>query len=218
MQNHILTASFCKKYSGSQLLAVILFLLTAGTVQAQPLEYRHYYPRQAEPEFWSVRPLLAVESSDSGRISSVGLQWGGLPGQSVAVVTSLSFYHAKEQWGGSDIGFTNFDTSLRLGRFDDFSLYAEVGVALDELVFDEEETEYYDNFGYRHRHQGPIDWFAGVGGGLQLDFIQINAFARYRYLRSLEQQYYREPLWQQGYLPNPEPYQWFAGIELSFRF
>lgn len=218
MRNFILSASICKKLSCSAVMTTMLFLIPATTLQAQPLDYQHYYPRQTESQRWSVRPLLAFESSEAGQISSVGLQWGGLPGQSVAVVTSFSFYRANQEWGGSDIGFTNFDTSLRLGRFDDFSLYGEIGIALDELAFDEEETDYYDNFGYRHRSSGPIDWFAGLGGGFQLEFLQIHAFARYRYLRSLEQQYYREPLWQQGYLPNPEPYQWFAGVELSFRF
>lgn len=198
---------------------VALMLFTAPSLQAQPLDYiQHYHQRHADDRLFVIRPLLAYESSETGQISSVGLQWGGAPGQSMALVTSLSFYRANERFGGDNISFTNLDTSLRLGRFDDFSLYGEIGVALDELAFDEEETEYYDHYGYRHRSSGPIDWFAGFGGGLQLDFLQLNAFARYRYLRSLEQQYYHEPLWQQGYLPMPEPHQWFAGIELSFRF
>lgn len=218
MRHLTLSTYVWKKLRCSTALTALLLLTTAGTLQAEPLEYRHYYPRQTEHEFFRIRPLLSYESSETGQISNVGLQWGGMPGQSVAVVTSLSFFQASDRWGGSNISFTNFDTALRIGRFDDFSLYGEIGVALDELVFDEEETEEYDAFGNHYHSSGPIDWFAGVGGGIQLAFLQINAFARYRYLRSLEQEYYREPLWQQGYLPNPDPHQWFAGVELSFRF
>lgn len=194
-------------------------LLISPISNAEPLDYiQHYHDNSSYNSGFSFRPLVAYESSDIGQISSLGLQWGGGAGDYLAVVTSLSSFQAKQKFGGDDISFINLDTSLRLGRFDDVSLYGEIGVALDELVFDEEEEEYYDSYGYRHRSAGPIDWFAGIGAGLQLDFLQINAFARYRYLRSMEQEYYHSPLWQLGYLPTPDPHQWFAGVELSIRF
>lgn len=197
--------------------AFLLFL--SPILAAEPLDYiQHYHDNSSYEDGFSFRPLLAYESSDTGQITSLGLQWGGGAGDYLALVTSFSTFQAKQQFGGGDISFSNLDTSLRLGRFDDVSLYAEIGVALDELVFDEEEEVYYDSYGERHRHAGPIDWFAGVGGGLQLDFLQINAFARYRYLRSLEQEFYSSVWWQRGYLPMPEPHQWFAGVELSIRF
>jgi hypothetical protein len=197
--------------------AFLLFL--SPMLAAEPLDYiQHYHDNSSYDGGFSFRPLLAYESSDTGQITSLGMQWGGGAGDYLALVTSLSNFQAKQKFGGDDISFSNFDTSLRLGYFDDVSLYAEVGVALDELVFDEEEKDYYDRYGFHHSHSGPIDWFAGVGGGLQLDFLQINAFARYRYLRSLEQEFYSSVLWQQGYLPMPSPHQWFAGVELSIRF
>lgn len=202
------------KFYFSALMLLISPMSNAGSLDYIP----HYHDNSSYDGGFSFRPLLAYESSDTGQITSLGMQWGGGSGDYLALVTSLSTFQAKQQFGGDNIGFSNLDTSLRLGRFDDVSLYAEIGVALDELVFDEEEEVYYDSYGDRHRHSGPIDWFAGVGAGLQLDFIQINAFARYRYLRSLEQEYYDSTLWRQGVLPMPDPHQWFAGVELSIRF
>ena len=198
-------------------VSALLFL--SFMLNAEPYNYiQHYHDNSSYDGGFSFRPLLAYESSDTGQITSLGLQWGGGAGDYLALLTSLSTFQAKQKLGGDNIGFSNLDTSLRLGRFDDVSLYGEIGVALDELVFDEEEEVYYDSYGDRHQSSGPIDWFAGVGAGLQLDFLHISAFARYRYLRSLEQEYHSSVLWQQGYLPMPSPHQWFAGVELSIRF
>jgi hypothetical protein len=89
-------------------------------------------------------------------------------------------------------------------------------VALDELVFDEEDQDYYDRWGGHYEKMGPIDWFAGVGAGIELNNLSLRAFGRYRYLRSYEQGYLAalDP-WVHG---QPDDGQWFAGAELSLRF
>ncbi|WP_348732839.1 hypothetical protein [Rheinheimera texasensis] len=171
-----------------------------------------------EPDIGWVAPYLSYEANDKGQISTLGVVFQ--PDAHFQLAVGLaSYYSDKYQATASyqpELEFLNLDTSVRFGTFDKISLYGEVGVALDELIFDEEEHDYYDRWGGHYEKMGPIDWFAGVGAGIELNNLSLRAFGRYRYLRSYEQEYLAalDP-WVHG---QPEDGQWFAGVELSLRF
>lgn len=188
--------------------------IVSGTVFAQ----QHDVVTEFTPSSIGIAPVAAYERSEQGQISSVGLMFGE---GHLRLVTAVARYTGTESGRRSfsrDIDFTNFDTSLRLGVFDELSLYAEAGLALDELIADEEGKDYYDAAGNRVNRPGPLDWFAGVGAGIEQRHWSVLAFGRYRYLRSYEQEYlYLYPYHLQRF-EKPEPHQWFVGIEVSLRF
>ncbi len=171
-----------------------------------------------EPDVGWVSPYLSYEANDRGQITTLGAVFQ--PDAHFQLAVGLASYYSDKypQHGlyQPEIEFLNLDTSVRFGTFDKISLYGEVGVALDELIFDEEEHDYYDRWGGHYEKMGPIDWFAGVGAGIELNNLSLRAFGRYRYLRSYEQEYLAalDP-WVHG---QPEDGQWFAGVELSLRF
>jgi len=194
------------------LLTSLCFLSVPAMLQAQTVIYLD------EPDVGWVSPYLSYEANDKGQITTLGAVFQSDAHFQLAVGLA-SYYSDKHPSQGlyqPEIEFLNLDTSVRVGTFDQFSLYAEVGVALDELVFDEEDQDYYDRWGGHYEKMGPIDWFAGVGAGIELNNLSLRAFGRYRYLRSYEQGYLAalDP-WVHG---QPDDGQWFAGAELSLRF
>jgi hypothetical protein len=171
-----------------------------------------------EPDVGWVSPYLSYEANDKGQITTLGAVFQ--PDAHFQLAIGLASYYSDKLPPTAsyrpELEFLNLDTSVRFGTFDRISLYGEVGVALDELIFDEEEHDYYDRWGGHYEKMGPIDWFAGVGAGIELNNLSLRAFGRYRYLRSYEQEYLAalDP-WVHG---QPEDGQWFAGVELSLRF
>lgn len=171
-----------------------------------------------DPDISWLSPYVSYEANDLGQITTLGglLQTGRHFQLAIGVATYQSDDNGQPHGFAPELDFVNLDTSVRVGVFDNISLYGEVGLALDELIFDEEEQDYYDRWGGHYERMGPIDWFAGVGAGLELNNLSIKAFGRYRYLRSYEQEYLA------GYVPGsasaPDDTQWFAGVELSLRF
>lgn len=171
-----------------------------------------------EPDIGWVSPYLSYEANAKGQITTLGAVFQSDAHFQLAVGLASYYSDKYPQYGmyQPEIEFLNLDTSVRFGVFDKISLYGEVGVALDELIFDEEEHDYYDRWGGHYEKMGPIDWFAGIGAGIELNNLSLRAFGRYRYLRSYEQEYLAalDP-WVHG---QPEDGQWFAGVELSLRF
>ena len=194
------------------LLTSLSVLSLPAVLQAQTLVYLD------EPDVGWVSPYLSYEANDKGQISTIGAVFQTDAHFQLAVGLASYYSDDNPQHGlyQPEIQFLNLDTSVRVGTFDKFSLYGEVGIALDELIFDEEEENYYDRWGGHYEKMGPIDWFAGVGAGIELNNLSLRAFGRYRYLRSYEQEYLAalDP-WVHG---QPDDGQWFAGVELSLRF
>ncbi|ALZ75134.1 hypothetical protein [Rheinheimera sp. F8] len=171
-----------------------------------------------DPDVSWLSPYVSYEANDLGQITTLGglFQTGRHFQLAVGVATYQSDNNGQHNGYQPELDFVNLDTSVRVGVFDNISLYGEVGLALDELIFDEEEEDYYDRWGGHYEKMGPIDWFAGVGAGIELNNLSLRAFGRYRYLRSYEQEYLAalDP-WVHG---QPDDGQWFAGVELSLRF
>lgn len=194
------------------LLTSLSVLSLPSALQAQTVIYLD------EPDVGWVSPYLSYEANDKGKITTLGavFQTDAHFQLAVGLASYYSDDYPKSGLYQPEIQFMNLDTSVRVGTFDKFSLYGEVGIALDELFFDEEEEDYYDRWGGHYEKMGPIDWFAGVGAGIELNNLSLRAFGRYRYLRSYEQEYLAalDP-WVHG---QPDDGQWFAGVELSLRF
>lgn len=192
-------------------------LLTSLSVLSLPAEAQTVIYLD-EPDVGWVSPYLSYEANDKGKITTLGavFQTDAHFQLAVGLASYYSDDYPKSGLYQPEIQFMNLDTSVRVGTFDKFSLYGEVGIALDELFFDEEEEDYYDRWGGHYEKMGPIDWFAGVGAGIELNNLSLRAFGRYRYLRSYEQEYLAalDP-WVHG---QPDDGQWFAGVELSLRF
>ncbi len=173
---------------------------------------------------WQLSPTLSYETNALGSLTNIGLKWGGDPRYTkyIELVSNLSFFTPGRQFS-PDTAFTNLDMSVRFGLFSDINAYAEVGVALDELFVDGGDGHYFYNDGYNahyqyndHRNSSKADWFVGVGGGWQMDWLTVNVYGRYRYLESLTEQY-----WLHNFDPRqniPHQYQWFTGLELSVNF
>ncbi|MBU2427402.1 MAG: hypothetical protein KKA56_11030 [Gammaproteobacteria bacterium] len=194
------------------ILSVLLFV--SPTLWAD-----QYYQKQL-----TLTPILGYEANALGNITTLGLKFGG-DAQSmnhVELVTNLSFFTPSSQFR-PDTNFTNFETSVRFGVFDQINFYGELGVALDELFVDGIKNDFYFGDDYEHEYEYDYrrdssrpDWFVGVGGGWRLDWLTVNVYARYRYLESLQEEYLRDNY--DRYLVIPDRYQWFTGVELSIRF
>lgn len=172
---------------------------------------------------WRLTPTLSYETNALGNISNAGLKWGNYAydRQYVELVTNLSHFQSADRLN-PDMSFTNFDASVRFGIFQQINLYAEIGVALDELFVDGSHRYYYDDYnvdGYyqdEYRNSNRPDWFVGLGAGWRLDWLSVNLYGRYRYLESLEEQFLLHNF--DSYQPIPDRYQWFTGLELSIHF
>lgn len=139
----------------------VIALSVSTKLQAQTLVYID------EPDVGWVSPYLSYEANDKGQITTLGAVFQ--PDAHFQLAVGLASYYSDKYPPGStyrpELEFLNLDTSVRFGTFDRISLYGEVGVALDELIFDEEERDYYDRWGGHYEKMGPVDWFAGVGAG-----------------------------------------------------
>lgn len=176
---------------------------------------------------WQLSPTLSYETNSLGNFTNVGLKWGAHShhNQYVELISNLSMFQPANQFS-ADTSFTNLDVAVRFGVFSQINLYAELGVALDELFVDGRSSYYYDDYddGYYggHYHDDDYhdssrpDWFVGVGAGWRLDWLSVNLYGRYRYLESLEEQFLQHNF--DPYQKIPDRYQWFTGLELSVYF
>lgn len=176
-----------------------------------------------DPQDWQLTPTLSYETNSLGNISNAGLKWGNYSydKQYVELVTNLSHFQPANQLH-PDVSFTNFDASVRFGMFQQINLYAEIGVALDELFVDGHRSYYYyddyiDDYSQDYyRDSDRPDWFVGLGAGWRLDWLSVNFYARYRYLESLEEQFLLHNF--DRYQAIPDKFQWFTGLELNVHF
>jgi hypothetical protein len=89
---------------------------------------------------------------------------------------------------GFQHSFITWEGGMKIGYFSDFSLYAEFGVDLAELAFndrsdDSKGSEYtqFQNENFDHRDvDNDIDGYLGMGSSLTIAPIKISAFIRLR--------------------------------------
>jgi hypothetical protein len=111
--------------------------------------------------------------------------------------------------------FIAWEAGIKIGYFSDISLYAEFGVDLLELAFNDRSDDDYsdnkntyntgfenDNFDHRHTNNN-IDGYVGFGSSILLEQIKATAFVRYREISGYD--------WQ-------AKNHTFSGIELAIVF
>jgi hypothetical protein len=89
-------------------------------------------------------------------------------------------------------GFIAWEGGIKVGYFSDFSLYAEFGVDLAELAFNDRSDDDYphnnkayntdfenDNFDHRDS-QNDLDGYIGIGSSFMIEQIKITGFIRFR--------------------------------------
>jgi hypothetical protein len=93
---------------------------------------------------------------------------------------------------GYEHGFIAWEGGMKVGYFSDFSLYAEFGVDLAELTFNDRSDDDYphnnkryntdfenDNLDHRDS-QNDIDGYIGIGSSIMIEQIKLTGFIRFR--------------------------------------
>jgi hypothetical protein len=112
-------------------------------------------------------------------------------------------------------GFIAWEGGIKIGYFSNFSLYAEFGVDLLELAFNDRSDDDYsyndkrystdfenDNFDH-HYNDNDSDGYIGIGSSMMIEQIKVTAFVRFREIS--------------GYNWQAKNYA-FSGIELAVVF
>jgi len=112
-------------------------------------------------------------------------------------------------------GFIAWEAGMKVGYFSNFSLYAEFGVDLLELTFNDRSDDDYphnhhphntefENNNFNHRDtSNNTDGYIGIGSSLMIEQIKVTAFVRLREIS--------------GYNWHTENHT-FSGIELAVVF
>lgn len=162
-------------------------------------------------------PFVSYGVSDQGSITNVGSVFGD---DFIRVAAAVSYYQGNyiDKFGPNrDLDFTNFDVSLRFGKFSDLSLYGEIGVALDEVLADNDDDDNY--YSPQKDNDSDIpDVFIGLAGGFEQKAWSLSAFGQYRYLPSFEDEYLRLTAANPNPVADADVHQMFAGIEFALRF
>ncbi|WP_091989267.1 hypothetical protein [Pseudoalteromonas denitrificans] len=106
-----------------------------------------------------------------------------------AYVTSALGYAEVTDKTNHQNNFLTLDTGLKFGYFSDISIYGEVGIDLFDTflngeVFDSEKDD--DEYDYHNTksHDSDVDGYIGVGIGIDLKPIKVEAFTRIRQIDS----------------------------------
>lgn len=162
-------------------------------------------------------PFVSFAVSDQGSITNVGSVFGD---DFIRVAAAVSYYQGNfvDEFGPNrDLDFTNLDVSLRFGKFSDVSLYAEVGVALDEVLADNDDDDNYYS-PQQHNDSDIPDVFIGINGGFEQKAWSLTAFGQYRFLPSFEDEYLQLTAANPNPVADADVHQMFAGIEFALRF
>ena len=163
-------------------------------------------------------PFVSFAVSDQGSITNVGSVFGD---DFIRVAAAVSYYQGNyvDDFGPNrDLDFTNLDVSLRFGKFSDVSLYGEIGVALDEVLADNDDDDdnYYSS--QQDNDSDVPDVFIGIAGGLEQKSWSLTAFGQYRFLPSFEDEYLRLTAANPNPVADADVHQMFAGVEFALRF
>ena len=137
---------------------------------------------------------LHHDANESDYYSSIGTevihrQFNSYLGFSV---TSSLGYAQVTDTNNYQHSFISWEGGMKFGYFSDFSLYAEFGVDLLELAFNDRSDDDYphnnkryntdfenDNFEYRNT-DNDIDGYVGFGSSFMIDHIKVTGFVRFR--------------------------------------
>ncbi len=163
-------------------------------------------------------PFVSFAVSDQGSITNVGSVFGD---EYIRVAAAFSYYQGNfvDDFGPNrDLDFTNLDVSLRFGQFSAVSLYGEIGIALDEVLADNDDDD--DNY-YSSQQDNDSDFpdlFVGIAGGVERKSWSLTAFGQYRFLPSFEDEYRQLTAANPNPVADADVHQMFAGIEFALRF
>jgi hypothetical protein len=109
-------------------------------------------------------------------------------------VTSSLGYAEVTDTSNYQHSFISWEGGMKFGYFSDFSLYAEFGVDLLELAFNDRSDDEYDYFhndtryntdfendNFEHRDtDNEIDGYVGIGSSFMIEQIKVTGFVRFR--------------------------------------
>ena len=143
------------------------------------------------------RVYLTTERHNQQTISGLGVQFIALaPRSEFGIGMFSSLNHVKTLDLQGDIQqFAQWEIGGKLGYFDFFELYAEIGMDMSEgmgnlayvSLFERDEYDESNSFEQDKHDDLPfnVDAFIGVGTGININqFITVGAFARYRQIDS----------------------------------
>jgi hypothetical protein len=81
--------------------------------------------------------------------------------------------------------YVAWEASARIGYFSNLSIYGEVGIDLTELLFHDLRYDHHDD--YYNEYHDDIDAYVGIGAGIKLGALRIEAFSR---LREIDSRYW----------------------------
>jgi len=109
----------------------------------------------------------------------------------MAVNSTIGYARVNDRYN-YEHGFIAWEAGVKIGYFSDLSLYAEFGVDLAELAFNDRSDDDYphnnkhyntdfenDNFDHRDS-QNDIDGYIGIGSSLMIEQLKITGFIRFR--------------------------------------
>ena len=135
----------------------------------------------------SVRAFSTYEANGRDYIEGIGIGFTSKnPDTNLGYELNTSVNNAKVRaTDGYREDYFAWQGSAKFGLFSNFSVYAELGLDLTELIFHDlrydHHGEYYDDY-----HDN-IDAFVGVGAGIKAGPLKFEAFSR---LRGIDSQYW----------------------------
>jgi hypothetical protein len=169
-----------KKTSALQLLTLLGFALLSFISSA------HGNPSNVH-EDTSIRLFSTYEANGRDYIEGIGVGFTTKnPDTNLGFELNTSFNNAEVRATDGYIeDYFAWQGSAKFGFFSNFSIYAELGLDLTELIFHDlrydHHVEYYDDY-----HDN-IDAFVGVGAGVKAGPLKFEAFSR---LREIDSRYW----------------------------
>jgi hypothetical protein len=141
------------------------------------------------------RVFVQYEANDTDRIQTVGVaNFMPFPNSDFGGEALTSFSYAEVITDNGTLEqYLAWEAGFRMGYYGAVFAYIEAGVDLSELILAQERNNccvISDE-----QQEDSVDGYIGVGAGVQIDVIRIEAFARLRqidsrYWRSSEHNYY----------------------------
>ncbi|WP_024609925.1 hypothetical protein [Pseudoalteromonas sp. TB64] len=146
--------------------------------------------------------FVKSEFNGDSSITSVGVEMMAKQNHSnFGVIFTSAVGAAKvDNKQGEQEEFITWDNGMKLGYFNDFFIYAELGLDLFELAF---KNDRGDNTYQIEKSNNDIDGYAGIGMGYHLKPFKIEAFTRVRQI--------------DGYYWEAEEHI-YSGVQLSLTF
>ena len=104
--------------------------------------------------------------------------------------TSLNNAEVRTEYGYIE-DYVSWEGAIKFGYFSNVSVYGEVGVDLAELLFHDLRYDDHDHDHHHHdddyHYDDHIDGYVGVGAGIKLGGLKVEAFSR---LREVDSKYW----------------------------